>query len=176
MSKMHRCVWTLTSQVMLKGDCKDDAARIGGRTAVYESKDAALDDLREFMRPLVNDSQPEYEWEDREEHGCGVDDILDRIFDEGSDCNWSYDGTLTSFRVKLDEQPINREKGPAETKRYLVKWRERYRCFLYVDAANEQEAMEAVYDHGLRTGPDVKRTLDDYDAWSADEVAEAKVR
>lgn len=173
MSKMRGCVWTLTSQVMLRGNYKHDTARMGGRTVVYESKDAALDDLREFMRPLVNDSQPEEEWEDREEHGCGVDDILDRIFDEGSDCNWSYDGMLTSFRVRLDEQPINHEKG---TKRYLVQWRERYKCFLYVDAANEKEAMEAVYDHGLRTGPDVKRTLDDYDAWSADEVAEARVR
>ena len=176
MSKMHGCVWTLTSQVMLKGDYKDDTARMGGRTVVYESKDAALDNLREFMRPLVNDSQPEEEWEDREEHGCGVDDILDRIFDEGSDCNWSYDGTLTSFRVRLDEQPINYESRAPKTKKYLVRWREQYNCFMYVSAKSKREAVEAVYDHGLRMDPDVKRTLDDHDAWSADEVVEAGAR
>ena len=50
---------------------------------------------------------------------------------------------------------------------FRVAWREKYDCEALVEASDELEAQELVYDHGKAYDKTVKRTLVDWGDWSA---------
>jgi hypothetical protein len=97
-------IWILLSTCVLTGDAAvDGAEQIGTWAAAYATREAACDELREFMRPDVNESRPEEAWDDTET----VDDVLDSIFEENDDLNsdgdgmWTYDGSVRSYEWRL---------------------------------------------------------------------------
>ena len=99
-------IWLLLSTCVLTGDAATDGSdQIGTRASAYATREAACDDLREFMRPDVNESRPEKAWEDS---GELVDDALDFILDYLGDVaepagegKWTYDGTTRSYEWRL---------------------------------------------------------------------------
>ena len=90
---------------MLTGDCAENGVdQLGGCEQVYLTEEAARDAVREFMRPLVNDSFGESYWEART-----VDDELDDIM-AATDANktnvWILDGQKQAFEVELTEREV----------------------------------------------------------------------
>lgn len=88
--------------------------RIDGTEQMYSSRSAAMDDLREFMRPLVNEANSEEYWSEAEKEGRSVDDVLDYIFDnatvrpESDTVEYSYCGDLKVFKVRLKRLEVCR--------------------------------------------------------------------
>ena len=98
-------VWVLAARRMLTGDCAENGVdQLGGCEQVYLTEEAARDAVREFMRPLVNDSFGETYWENRT-----VDDELDDIM-AATDANktdvWILDGQKQAFEVELTEREV----------------------------------------------------------------------
>lgn len=109
-------VWVLASNRLLRTHSEkrlgtDD---IGGIGRAYLSKESALDDLREFLRPLVNEAHDEDVWRTATRT---VDDVLDEVIATGTDDTWSYNGTEQSFVVTLHNlrlrDKFGRESGKA---------------------------------------------------------------
>jgi hypothetical protein len=100
-------IWMLvSSSVRNHGDHKVEMTK--GMTVnakAFDTREAALDELREFLREEVNCTHSEEHFEDLQDHGRDVDDILDDILEEGNFDErggfWKYDGTERSFFVKL---------------------------------------------------------------------------
>lgn len=91
-------VYVLSSRRVLTGDAAADGCDlIGGSDEVFWTEEKARDRLREFMRPLVNESEPESHWD----YGTNVDDVLDRIIERGQCRCYSYDGGKQSFEVRI---------------------------------------------------------------------------
>ena len=109
-------IWMLvSSSVRNHGDPKVEMTK--GMTVnakAFETREAALDGLREFLREEVNCTHSEAHFEDLQDHGRDVDDILDDILEEGNFDEkggfWKYDGTERSFFVKLIPTDINKEQ------------------------------------------------------------------
>ena len=109
-------IWMLvSSSVRNHGDPKVETTK--GMTVnakAFDTREAALDDLRELLREEVNCTHSEEHFEDLQDHGRDVDDILDDILEEGnfdeSGGFWKYDGTERSFFVKLIPANINKEQ------------------------------------------------------------------
>lgn len=102
-------VWVLSWHGMLTGDAEVDGAEaLGGGEQVYSSQEKALDALREFLRPLVNDANTEDHWESGEED---VDTVLDGILEDVQDVDgqkvWTYDGSKQSIAVYLTERCVD---------------------------------------------------------------------
>jgi len=99
-------IWLLLSTGVFTGGAAGDGPDwIGTRASAYATREAALDALREFMRPDVNGSRTDEEWEDG---GELVDDVLDFILDYGvddlgpdGDGTWTWAGTVRSCRWRL---------------------------------------------------------------------------
>lgn len=107
-------VWVLASKRMLSGDCaKKGAEQLGGTERVFLTKEAALDALREFLRPLVNEADGDDVSNNLDRT---VDDILDYILDDHCTDDtphgdhWSYDGTEQSFEVTLNRIEVEHGK------------------------------------------------------------------
>jgi len=103
-------VWVLASNRLLRTHSEkrlgtDD---IGGVGRAYLSKESALDDLREFLRPLVNEAHDEDVWRTAKRT---VDDVLDEIITAGTDDTWSYNGTEQSFVVTLHSLRLQDRAG-----------------------------------------------------------------
>lgn len=98
-------VWVLAARRMLIGDCAENGVdQLGGCEQVYLTEEAARDAVREFMRPLVNDSFGESYWEERT-----VDDELDDIMavtDANKTNVWILDGQKQAFEVELTEREV----------------------------------------------------------------------
>jgi len=99
-------VWILLSTGILIGDAAvDGAEQIGTRARAYVTREAACDDLREFMRPDVNDSRPDGAWDS--DPDLTVDDALDLIFEDNEDLEgtgdgkWTWDGTTRAYEWRL---------------------------------------------------------------------------
>ena len=106
-------VWVLASRRIFTGDCAENGReQLGGTERVFATKAAALDALREFLRPLVNDCHSESHWEELEDSAHrDVDDVLDDILDEGGHPDaWMYDGTKQSFEVTLARVEVERAR------------------------------------------------------------------
>ena len=109
-------IWMLvSSSVRNHGDPKVEMTR--GMTVnakAFDTREAALDGLREFLREEVNCAHSEAHFEDLQDHGRDVDDILDDILEEGNFDEkggfWKYDGTERSFFVRLIPTDINKEQ------------------------------------------------------------------
>ena len=106
--------WLLVGSSM-PGVCSSDkehAKSLMGNVKAFESRNAALDGLREFLRGEVNRAHDEAHWHDLEDHGRTADDILDEIIEAGSEEQgvWMYDGTERSFMVELVPVNINKEQ------------------------------------------------------------------
>lgn len=103
-------VWVLSSKRMLTGDsAANGAEQIGGTERVFLKKEKALDELREFLRVLVNQSYPEHHFEEMAEDGVSrdVDDVLDEIMDQSGNSNvWTHDGMNQSFEVTLNKVEV----------------------------------------------------------------------
>ena len=106
-------VWVLSSRIMLTGDCAEnvDSERLGGFERVFIDKESAMDNVRELLRELVNESYPEAHWENNPD--LKVDDILDDIMTYKAKVlsgtqYWTYDGLSKSFEVKLCKRSIER--------------------------------------------------------------------
>ena len=101
-------IWLLLSTGVLNvPDPHPDADMVQTRAFAYATREAALDALREFMRPDVNESRTDEEWD---ASGELVDDALDFVFDylDGSDDLesdgdglWTWDGTTRSYEWRL---------------------------------------------------------------------------
>ena len=107
-------VWVLASKRLLTGDCAENGAeQLGGSERVFATKGAALDALREFLRPLVNEADSD---DARNNLDRSVDDILDDILDDHCTDDtphgdyWSYDGLKQSFVVTLSKVEVERGK------------------------------------------------------------------
>lgn len=105
-------VWLLVSAGVLTGDTAADGADLASsRARAFASREAAMDALREFMRPDVADSRPEGAWDG---DAFSVDDALDEILDNGCclggtqepDGLWTWDGSVRSYEWKLVEQEV----------------------------------------------------------------------
>ena len=103
-------VWVLASKRLLRlySEKRLNTGDIGGVERAYLSKEAALDDVREFLRPLVNEAHDEDLWASS---GRTVDDVLDEIIAAGSDDTWSYNGTEQSFVVTLHSLRLQDRAG-----------------------------------------------------------------
>ena len=105
------CVWVLSCRRLLSGDCAEtvDSERIGGHEEVFLSKDSAMENLREFIRPLVNDAYSDSFWDNS---GRNVDDVLDDITSEcfvvSGSASWRHDGQTQSFEVVLSRREVRR--------------------------------------------------------------------
>lgn len=102
-------VWVLSSKRMLTGDsAANGAEQIGGTERVFLTKERALDELREFLRVLVNQSYPEHHFEEIEDGvRRDVDDVLDEIMDQSWNSNvWTHDGMNQSFEVTLNKVEV----------------------------------------------------------------------
>lgn len=104
-------VWVLSSRIMLTGDCDEnvDSERLGGFERVFVDRESAMDNVRELLRELVNESYPEAHWENNPD--LKVDDILDEIMKDppkvlSGTQYWTYDGLSKSFEVKLCKRSI----------------------------------------------------------------------
>ena len=103
--------WILLSTSVVCRRARPGERQIETRVAPYATREDALDALREFMRPDVNASRTDEEWENS---GELVDDALDFILDyledgsgEGGD-RWTWDGTTRSYEwrvMRLEMQP-----------------------------------------------------------------------
>ena len=84
-----RDVWLLLSTSAMHRRARPGERQIETRAALYATREGALDALREFMRPDVNASRTDEEWEDS---GELVDDALDFILDylEGDSGDGGY--------------------------------------------------------------------------------------
>lgn len=106
-------VWVLSSRVLLTGDCAEnvDSERLGGFERVFVDRESAMDNVREFLRDLVNESYPESHWENNPD--LKVDDILDDIMKDrprvlpGTQY-WTYDGLSKSFEVRLSKRNVEK--------------------------------------------------------------------
>ena len=109
-------VWVLASNRLLRthSEKRLGTGDIGGIGRAYLSKESALDDLREFLRPLVNEAHGEDVWRTAKHT---VDDVLDEVIATGTDDTWSYNGTEQSFVVTLHNlrlrDKFGREGGKA---------------------------------------------------------------
>lgn len=101
-------VWLLVSSSR-PGPISDDK-ECRGNAMAFASRESALDHLREFLREEVNQCHGEGHWEELEDHGRGVDDILDEIIVKGDAVGdiWTYGGTERSFLVELMETEVKR--------------------------------------------------------------------
>ena len=108
-TKTSTSVWVLSCRRILTGDCAGTKVsyRIGGHEEVYLSRTSAMENVREFIRPLVNEAYSESYWDNCERD---VDDILDEIMDKcceiSGDTYWRHDGQTQSFEVKLSEREV----------------------------------------------------------------------
>ena len=92
-------VWVLAARRVLTGDCCETGVDlIGGYERVFLTENAALDALREFLRPLVNEANTETFWANMT---TTVDDILDTVIEPGKRSGWLYNGDKQSFEVTL---------------------------------------------------------------------------
>lgn len=105
-------IWLLLSTSVLAEDAAvGGAERIGTRARAYATREAALDALREFMRPDVNESRTDEEWEDGDEL---VDDVLDSILDYSMDYLesdaglWAWNGTVRFYEWRLMRLEVRR--------------------------------------------------------------------
>lgn len=82
---------------------KEFCESLGVNAMAFSSKESALEHLREFLREEVNKCHDDIHWEELQDHGRTVDDIIDDILESGSDEQgvWMYDGTERSFSVEL---------------------------------------------------------------------------
>lgn len=102
-------VYVLSARRMLTGDCAENGVeQIGGTEMVFNDERTARDRVREFMRPLVNESFGEAYWEER-----NVDDVLDDIFaaadaiyNPKEPTVWVCEGQKQSFEVELSERAV----------------------------------------------------------------------
>lgn len=103
-------VWVLASNRLLRtySEKRLGTGDIGGIGRAYLSKESALDDLREFLRPLVNEAHDEDVWNSS---GRTVDDVLDEVIAAGTGDTWSYNGTEQSFIVTLHNLPLRDRAG-----------------------------------------------------------------
>ena len=102
-------VWVLSCRQILTGDCAETTASegLGGYERVYLKRSDAIDNVREFMRPLVNGAYSESFWGNCDRN---VDDFLDEIAEgycevEGVAC-WHHDGQSRSFEVTLAKREV----------------------------------------------------------------------
>lgn len=112
-------VWVLASNRLLRtySEKRLGTGDIGGIGRAYLSKESALDDVREFLRPLVNEAHDEDVWRTSTRT---VDDVLDEIITVGANDTWTYNGTEQSFivtlrRLRLQDR-TGREGGKAGAK------------------------------------------------------------
>lgn len=110
----HRdTVWVLSCRQVLIGDSAASGSDlVGGHERVFASREMAMDAVREFMRPLVNEAETSVHWED----GTTVDDELDDILERadqmyGHDRSnsgriWTYTGLVRAFEVELAEREV----------------------------------------------------------------------
>lgn len=109
-TKTRTSVWVLSCRRILTGDCAETngSEMIGGYEEVYLSRTSATENVREFIRPLVNEAYSESYWDNCERD---VDDILDEIMDKCCELSgntyWRHDGQTQSFEVKLAEREVN---------------------------------------------------------------------
>lgn len=109
-------VWVLASNRLLRthSEKRLGTGDIGGIGRAYLSRESALDDLREFLRPLVNEAHGEDVWRTAK---STVDDVLDEVIATGTGDTWSYNGTEQSFVVTLHNlrlrDKFGREGGKA---------------------------------------------------------------
>jgi hypothetical protein len=104
-----KSVFVLSARRMLNGDCAENGVdQIGGTEMVFANERDARDNVREFMRPLVNESFGEAYWEER-----NVDDVLDDIFaaadaiyNPEKPTVWLCEGQKQSFEVELSERAV----------------------------------------------------------------------
>ena len=104
-----RRVFVLSARTFLTGDCAENGVdQIGGTEKVFESEEYARDNVREFMRPLVNESFGEAYWDER-----NVDDELDDILAAAEVMykplepeRWVCDGQKQAFVVELSERAV----------------------------------------------------------------------
>ena len=103
-------VWVLASNRLLRthSEKRLGTGDIGGIGRAYLSKESALDDLREFLRPLVNEAHDEDVWRTAKRT---VDDVLDEVIAAGTDDTWSYNGTEQSFVVTLHNLRLRDKAG-----------------------------------------------------------------
>lgn len=103
-------VWVLSCKIMLVGDRSADGVDlIGGYERVFSSEMKALDALREFLRPLVNDANTEDHWSNSEDD---VDKEIDRIIDNQktvakNETLWTYEGNNQVFEALLCERRVD---------------------------------------------------------------------
>lgn len=102
-------VWVLQAQRLLTGDSAADGVEaLGGDVKVYSSAEKARNDLREFLRPLVNEAYSETWWGNS---GCNVDDVLDEVIDgeqrSYGESVWFHDGQTQSFQVTLSKKMVD---------------------------------------------------------------------
>jgi len=98
--KRHH-VWVLSSKRMLTGDSAENGSgQLGGCERVFSTKEKAFDSLREFMRILVNEAEPN--------SSVDVDGVIDTILGSASvnETVWHYDGTKQSFEVTLNKVEV----------------------------------------------------------------------
>lgn len=106
-------VWVLSCRTVLIGDTAASGSDLaGGHERVFASREEAMDAVREFMRPLVNEAETCTHWED----GTTVDDELDGIIERtdqmyGHDRSnagriWTYTGLVRAFEVELAEREV----------------------------------------------------------------------
>lgn len=103
-------VWVLASNRLLRthSEKRLGTGDIGGIGRAYLSRESALDDLREFLRPLVNDAHGEDVWRTSTRT---VDDVLDEVIAAGTGDTWFYDGTKQSFVVTLHNLRLRDKAG-----------------------------------------------------------------
>lgn len=106
------CVWILVSSSR-PGPCSSDngyCKSLCGNAMAFASRVSALEHLREFLREEVNKCHDNIHWEELEDHGRDIDDIVDEIIEAGSDeqGTWMYDGTERSFSVELMKKEVKR--------------------------------------------------------------------
>ena len=103
-------VWVLASNRLMRVYSKErlGTGDIGGIGRAYLSKESALDDLREFLRPLVNEAHGEDVWRTAKRT---VDDVLDEVIAAGTDDTWAYNGTEQSFVVTLHNLRLRDRAG-----------------------------------------------------------------
>lgn len=93
-------VWVLKAKCELIADAAGDDDLYGEYQSTFTNEEQALDELRNFLRPLVNDAHTETHWDESEED---VDKVIDSIIESGSKKRWSYEGSKQSFVVTLTE-------------------------------------------------------------------------
>lgn len=99
-------VWILTAVTVPRHlaatQCASAFTKITSKS--FSSYEKAMDCLREFIRPFLNDAEEDIYWDG---NGMTIDDVLDKIIDKSYGGRWRYDGFKFSFVVSIEHSVVD---------------------------------------------------------------------